>query len=121
MAASSGTQREVTALSLVEDPVLALLDMARRDVLRDPRVALAEVLQTVGLLRDRCAPSSGTLSPAERRVVRFAAGGLPNREIAEHLYLSVRTVECHLSHAYAKLGVRTKAELAALWAIEEAP
>ncbi len=42
----------------------------------------------------------------------LAAAGRTNREIAETLYLSVRTVETHLSHAYRKLGVRSRTELA---------
>lgn len=107
-------------LALVGDPVLMLLDEARGWVADDPRAALSSVLKIVGLLRDRCASSTVVLSPAERRVVMFAAEGVPNREIAENLYLSVRTVESHLSHAYVKLGVRTKAELAARWTIEDA-
>lgn len=58
------------------------------------------------------------LTPAEERVVVMAASGVSNRDIAERLFLSPRTVECHLSHAYAKLGVRSKAELAAWWGAE---
>jgi DNA-binding CsgD family transcriptional regulator len=46
-------------------------------------------------------------------VARLAAAGRTNQEIADALFLSVRTVESHLSHAYAKLGVRSRTELAA--------
>jgi DNA-binding CsgD family transcriptional regulator len=52
------------------------------------------------------------LTEAEERVVRLAASGLTNREIARALFMSVRTVEGHLSHAYAKLGLRSRTELA---------
>jgi DNA-binding CsgD family transcriptional regulator len=55
---------------------------------------------------------SGELTPAERRVVELAADGSSNKEIALALFVSVRTVEAHLSHAYAKLGVRSRAQLA---------
>ena len=55
-----------------------------------------------------------TLTASERRVVELAATGLPNKEIAGRLHVSVYTVEAHLSHAYAKLGVRSRAQLAAL-------
>ena len=48
----------------------------------------------------------------EQRVVELAADGLSNKEIAARLVVSVHTVEVHLSHAYAKLGVRSRAELA---------
>jgi len=54
----------------------------------------------------------GELTDAERRVARLAAGGARNQEIARDLYLSVRTVEGHLSNVYAKLGVRSRTELA---------
>jgi DNA-binding CsgD family transcriptional regulator len=58
------------------------------------------------------APSTGRLTPTEDRVARLAAVGRTNREIANALFLSVRTVEGHLSHIYAKLGVRSRTELA---------
>jgi pimeloyl-ACP methyl ester carboxylesterase/DNA-binding CsgD family transcriptional regulator len=54
------------------------------------------------------------LTDAERRVADLVAGGLANREVAERLYLSRYTVETHLKHVYAKLGVSSRAELAAL-------
>ena len=52
------------------------------------------------------------LTPAERRVVELAADGLTNKQIAQTLFVSVRTVEVHLKHAYTKLGVRSRAQLA---------
>ncbi len=52
------------------------------------------------------------LTPAERQVAEMAAAGRSNREIAEALVLSVRTVESQLSSAYAKLGVRGRTGLA---------
>jgi DNA-binding CsgD family transcriptional regulator len=52
------------------------------------------------------------LTPAERRVVALVAEGRTNREVAAALFLGERTVETHLSHVYAKLGVRSRAELA---------
>lgn len=51
------------------------------------------------------------LTPAEERAVALAARGLSNKEIARTLFVSVHTVEVHLSHAYAKLGVRSRAQL----------
>ena len=53
------------------------------------------------------------LSAREREVMRFVAEGLSNEEIAERLFLSVRTVERHLSNVYAKLRVSGKAARAA--------
>jgi DNA-binding CsgD family transcriptional regulator len=63
---------------------------------------------------DRIAPRrrAGELTEAERRVAELAATGLSNKEIAGTLFVSVHTVEVHLSHAYATLGVRSRAQLA---------
>jgi len=54
----------------------------------------------------------GELTPAERRVVELAADGLANKEIASSLFVTVRTVEVHLKNAYAKLGIRSRTQLA---------
>jgi DNA-binding NarL/FixJ family response regulator len=54
------------------------------------------------------------LTQREREIVTLAAGGLSNRQIAERLVLSVRTVEGHLYRACAKIGASDRAELAAL-------
>jgi DNA-binding CsgD family transcriptional regulator len=53
------------------------------------------------------------LSSREREIVLLAAGGMSSRGIAETLRLSVRTVDNHLQHAYTKLGVGGRRELAA--------
>jgi DNA-binding CsgD family transcriptional regulator len=52
------------------------------------------------------------LTPAERRVAALVAEGRTNREVAAALFLTERTVASHLSHVYAKLGVRSRTELA---------
>lgn len=52
------------------------------------------------------------LTPAERRVAVLVADGRTNREVAAALFLGERTVETHLSHVYAKLGIRSRTELA---------
>jgi DNA-binding CsgD family transcriptional regulator len=52
------------------------------------------------------------LTPAERRVAALVAEARTNREVAAALLIGERTVETHLSHVYAKLGVRSRAELA---------
>jgi DNA-binding CsgD family transcriptional regulator len=52
------------------------------------------------------------LSPQERRIAAMAADGLGNREIAEALFLTRRTVEMHLTGAYRKLGVDGRRDLA---------
>jgi DNA-binding CsgD family transcriptional regulator len=52
------------------------------------------------------------LTAAESRVAALVAQGRTNREVAAALFLGERTVESHLSHVYAKLGVRSRTELA---------
>jgi DNA-binding CsgD family transcriptional regulator len=58
------------------------------------------------------APSPDALTPTERRVAALVAEGQTNREVAAALFVGERTVESHLTHIYAKLGVRSRTELA---------
>jgi DNA-binding CsgD family transcriptional regulator len=51
------------------------------------------------------------LTPQERQVAELAARGLRNREIAEHLFISVRTVDAHLHSVYPKLGISGRHQL----------
>jgi DNA-binding CsgD family transcriptional regulator len=55
------------------------------------------------------------LTATERRVAQLVASGRTNREVAAELYMGLRTVEAHLSHAYRKVGVRSRSELARWW------
>jgi DNA-binding CsgD family transcriptional regulator len=54
-----------------------------------------------------------TLTPQELAVARLVVSGMTNREVSEQLMLSTKTVEFHLGHVYAKLGVNTRSELRA--------
>lgn len=60
------------------------------------------------------------LNPREQEIVRFVQAGLRNREIAERLYLSLRTVELRLTQIYRRLGIGSRAELIALLSDEAA-
>jgi len=52
-----------------------------------------------------------SLTPAEADVVRLVAEGLRNKDIAARLFTSPRTVQTHLTHVYAKLGVASRVQL----------
>jgi DNA-binding CsgD family transcriptional regulator len=69
--------------------------------------AAAELARIPGRTR-----ASGDLTETERRVAELVADGLSNKEVAAKLFVSVRAVESNLSKIYAKLGIRSRAELA---------
>jgi DNA-binding CsgD family transcriptional regulator len=72
---------------------------------RDELAASGARLSSVGLT----GPES--LTPSERRVADLAARGRTNRDIAQSLFISEKTVETHLGHVYDKLGVRSRHKL----------
>ena len=59
------------------------------------------------------APAPGGLTETEQRVAELVARGLTNRQVAAELFVTVRAVESTLTKAYAKLGVRSRTQLAA--------
>ena len=74
--------------------------------------------------RPRQIATSGadSLTPSERRTAQLAASGLSNRAVAQALFVTTKTVETHLRHAFQKLGVRSRDELAvALGGPDERP
>jgi DNA-binding CsgD family transcriptional regulator len=66
-----------------------------------------------GRPRRRAGVGADALTASERRVAELAAVGASNKEIAQSLFVTLRTVELHLSNAYSKLEIRSRHELAA--------
>jgi len=71
-----------------------------------------EELQASGETVRRYAPIGvESLTPSERRVAELAASGMTNRQIAQALFVTVKTVEAHLSAAYDKLDIESRRQL----------
>jgi DNA-binding CsgD family transcriptional regulator len=72
----------------------------------------AEIRVAGGKPRRRAVFGPDSLTPSEHRVAVAAASGATNREIGQMLFVSLRTVEMHLTNTYRKLGISARAELA---------
>jgi DNA-binding NarL/FixJ family response regulator len=96
------------------------LDLAARCGARPLVARVREELAAAGA-RPRRAWRTGVeaLTPSELRVARLAADGHTNREIAQELYVTPKTVEGHLARTYAKLGIARRAELLRVLAEEK--
>jgi DNA-binding CsgD family transcriptional regulator len=81
--------------------------------------ARAELIAAGSRPRRRTRTDRDALTPGERRVAELAARGMTNREIAQALFLSLRTVETHLTHSYQKLGIDSRAQLAGALAVAD--
>ena len=55
---------------------------------------------------------SSELTPTEQRIAQLVVEGRKNREVADAMFISVKTVEANLSRIFHKLGVRSRTELA---------
>jgi len=73
--------------------------------------ARAELLATGARPRREALSGPGSLTPSELRVARLAADGQTNRDIAQRLFVTPKTVEVHLTSAYRKLGIAGRSGL----------
>jgi DNA-binding CsgD family transcriptional regulator len=106
------TKRKAAARAALEEAIEILDSMGAR--LWAGR-ARAELGRIGGRAR------SDGLTPTEQRVADLVAEGRSNKEVAEALFVSVRTVEANLTRVYAKLGIRSRTELAASRATSGGP
>jgi DNA-binding CsgD family transcriptional regulator/tetratricopeptide (TPR) repeat protein len=89
---------------------LELADVCGAQPLAD--AVRAEIYATGARPRTTAVRGVRALTPSERRVADLAAGGQTNRDIAQTLYVTPKTVEVHLSSTYRKLGIGSRHELA---------
>jgi DNA-binding CsgD family transcriptional regulator len=92
------------ALDYCEASGAALLAERARNELRVSGARLRDVSELCG---------ADALTPAEERIARLAGAGMSNKEIAQHLFVTVGTVQTTLVHVYRKLGIAGRTEIAA--------
>jgi DNA-binding CsgD family transcriptional regulator len=106
------TLRRATRRRDAREPLKLGLDLAGRCGARALAQRAREELVAVGARPRRdAATGREALTVRESQVAGLAAQGMSNREIAEALFVTVKTVEWHLKHAYRKLGVGSRREL----------
>jgi DNA-binding CsgD family transcriptional regulator len=89
------------------------LDLANRCGARPLQErALAELVATGARPRRLTVSGRDSLTPSELRVAELATEGQTNREIAQRLFVTQKTVETHLGHVFRKLGLESRAQLA---------
>ncbi len=108
----------VSQADTVGDLARAIVAAGRGEIVLPPGVAARAL---AGLARGESVGGEGDalvepLSERETEVLRHLARGLTNKDIAQTMLLSVRTVEAHLRNIFGKLGARSRTE-AALWAV----
>ena len=94
-----------------------LLAVARGEIVLPPSLAAQALLS---LARGNIAPQQHqveSLTDREQDVLTLLAQGMTNKDIAQSLFLSVRTIEAHLRNVYGKLDVNNRTE-AVLWAVQ---
>jgi DNA-binding CsgD family transcriptional regulator len=91
----------------------AALDLANACDARLLATSIREELAASGArLRREVVSGVDALTPSERRVAGLAAGGMTNSEIAQSLFVTIKTVEFHLANTYRKLDIDGRASLA---------
>ena len=97
--------------------IQAFIAVSRGEIVLPPTLAARAL---VALARGEMHPKTSeieTLTDREQEVLTSLAQGLTNKDIAQTLFLSVRTVEAHLRNIYSKLNVNSRTE-AVLWAVQ---
>lgn len=104
--------RDGTVAELVQGIVAA----GRDEIVLPPEWATKALLALARGEVGEKRPSFAILTDREQDVLRLLAQGMTNKDIAQALFLSVRTIEAHLRHIFNKLDVQSRTE-AVLWAV----
>jgi len=119
--AEAGASSYVTADASLDDLAAAIHGALSGELTCPPRVA-GELFRRIGKLRPADADLSHPfLTARERQVLEYVRAGLSNKEIGVHMSLAESTVKNHVHHLLEKLGVRTRAQAAALGGRQLAP
>jgi ATP/maltotriose-dependent transcriptional regulator MalT len=106
--------RRANQRAAAREPLRRGLELAQRcGATRLAARAHEELLATGARPRRLRTSAVNSLTPTERRVASMAADGLSNREIAQSLFVTLRTVETHLSSTFRKLGLSSRTQLPA--------
>ncbi len=101
----------------VPDLIRALVAVGRGEIVLPPALA-SQALAALARGRLPQETTAESLTDREKDVLSLLAKGMTNKEIAQCLFLSVRTVEAHLQNIYGKLNVSSRTE-AVLWAVQQ--
>jgi DNA-binding CsgD family transcriptional regulator len=113
LAALGSSLLRAGASAEAREPLGAARDLAHRCGATGLEARMHDELLDAGARPRRVARSGvAALTASERRVAELAAQEISNREIAERLFVTPKTVEVHLGRVYGKLGIRGRAQLA---------
>jgi DNA-binding CsgD family transcriptional regulator len=113
LAALGGVLRRARRPTEAREPLRRALELAEicgaRALMDEVRT---EIYATGARPRKAALQGIGSLTASERRVADLAATGQSNRDIAQTLYVTPKTIEVHLSNSYRKLGISSRRQLA---------
>ena len=113
-AEASFTARDRTTARASLDEAIRIADLLGAGPLRDRAEDLARRSRVVARPTRRVAPDPSELTSREREVLGLLAEGRTNRQIADTLFLSAKTIEIHVSRILDKLGASTRGEAVAI-------
>jgi two-component system response regulator NreC len=107
----SGARGYILKKALKEDLIRAIHEVMRNEIYLHASLAQHLFKNPSDFIEQEREQAIETLTPREVDVLRFIASGYTNKQTAEHLNISVRTVEYHRSHITQKLNLHTRVEL----------